>query len=82
MYAVVKTGGKQYRVSAGETIQVEIAGNGIRTACDQDPIRLSIPRVVGVIRGTSAGGGGLPDLAGPDQNRDLAIIPLLKKGLQ
>jgi large subunit ribosomal protein L21 len=28
MYAVIKTGGKQYRVSEGETLQVEkIAGN-------------------------------------------------------
>jgi large subunit ribosomal protein L21 len=32
MYAVIKTGGKQYRVTAGETLKVEILPGDVGSA--------------------------------------------------
>jgi large subunit ribosomal protein L21 len=56
MYAVVKTGGKQYRVSEGDTIQVEKLDGapGDKVVLDQvlllrkdEALRLGTPMVVG-----------------------------------
>ncbi|MDP1717726.1 MAG: 50S ribosomal protein L21, partial [Burkholderiales bacterium] len=56
MYAVIKTGGKQYRVSAGEKLKVEqiTADIGAEIVLDQvlmvgdgDAVRLGVPLVSG-----------------------------------
>ena len=56
MYAVVKTGGKQYRVSAGEKLKVEqmVADVGSEIVLDQvllvtdgEAVRLGAPLIVG-----------------------------------
>lgn len=56
MYAVVKTGGKQYRVSAGEKIKVEqipadigseIELNEVLMVADGEAVRLGSPLVAG-----------------------------------
>jgi len=57
MYAVVKTGGKQYRVSAGEKVKVEqiaadvgaeIALDQVLLVADGEAVRLGAPLVDGV----------------------------------
>ena len=57
MYAVVKTGGKQYRVSAGEKLKVELipADVGAQVTLDQvlmvgegESVRVGTPTVAGV----------------------------------
>jgi large subunit ribosomal protein L21 len=57
MYAVVKTGGKQYRVSAGEKLKVEqiaadvgaeIALDQVLLVADGEAVRLGAPLVDGV----------------------------------
>lgn len=56
MYAVIKTGGKQYRVSAGETLKIETlpADVGTELVLDQvlavgegDAVRIGTPLVAG-----------------------------------
>jgi large subunit ribosomal protein L21 len=56
MYAVVKTGGKQYRVSAGEKLKVEqipadigaeIALDAVLLVADGEAVRLGTPLVSG-----------------------------------
>ena len=56
MYAVVKTGGKQYRVSAGEKLKVEqipadvgaeVILNQVLMVGDGDAVRLGQPNVTG-----------------------------------
>jgi large subunit ribosomal protein L21 len=38
MYAVIKTGGKQYRVTSGETLKVEILSGDVGTAIVLDKV--------------------------------------------
>ncbi len=38
MYAVVRTGGKQYRVESGQTLEVERLGSAPASEVDLDPI--------------------------------------------
>ena len=38
MYAVIKTGGKQYRVTAGETLKIESVGGDIGSAIVLDKV--------------------------------------------
>jgi large subunit ribosomal protein L21 len=38
MYAVIKTGGKQYRVSAGETLKIETVGGEVGSAIVLDKV--------------------------------------------
>jgi large subunit ribosomal protein L21 len=40
MYAIVETGGKQYRVEAGSVIQVESLSGEVGTTIDLDHVRL------------------------------------------
>ncbi len=40
MYAVIKTGGKQYRVSAGDSIDVERLPNGVGEQIELDQVLL------------------------------------------
>ena len=56
MYAVVKTGGKQYRVSAGEKLRIEQIGaevgqeivlDEVLLVADGDALRLGTPLVAG-----------------------------------
>ena len=56
MYAVIKTGGKQYRVSAGEKLKVEqipadigaeIVLDQVLMVSDGDAVRLGVPLVSG-----------------------------------
>ena len=42
MYAVIKTGGKQYRVTSGETLKVEIIPGDVGSAIVLDDNPLSI----------------------------------------
>jgi large subunit ribosomal protein L21 len=57
MYAVIKTGGKQYRVQPGETVQVEkldaevgktVEFNEVLLVADGENVRLGTPHVAGV----------------------------------
>ena len=57
MYAVIQTGGKQYRVQPGETVQVEklevevgktLEFNEVLLVADGDNVRLGTPHVAGV----------------------------------
>jgi large subunit ribosomal protein L21 len=57
MYAVIKTGGKQYRVQPGETVQVEkldaevgktVEFNEVLMVADGENVRLGKPHVTGV----------------------------------
>ncbi len=57
MYAVIKTGGKQYRVQPGETVQVEkldfdagttIEFNEVLLVADGEQVRIGQPLVQGV----------------------------------
>jgi len=57
MYAVIQTGGKQYRVQPGETVQVEkldaevgktVEFNEVLLVADGENIRLGTPHVAGV----------------------------------
>jgi large subunit ribosomal protein L21 len=56
MYAVIKTGGKQYRVSAGETLRIEklaaaigqeIVLDQVLALADGDTLKLGTPLVAG-----------------------------------
>ena len=56
MYAVIKTGGKQYKVSEGETLKVEklaaevggtVAFDDVLLVADGDDIKVGTPRVEG-----------------------------------
>ena len=56
MYAVIKTGGKQYRVAPGESLQVESLEGDVGSAvsfdevllvADGDKVRVGAPRVEG-----------------------------------
>lgn len=56
MYAVIKTGGKQYRVAPGESLQVEsltadvgsaITFDEVLLVADGDSVRVGAPRVEG-----------------------------------
>ena len=56
MYAVVKTGGKQYRVSAGEKLRIEQIGaevgqeivlDEVLLVADGDALRMGAPLVAG-----------------------------------
>jgi large subunit ribosomal protein L21 len=56
MYAVIQTGGKQYRVQPGETVQVEkleaevgktVEFNEVLLVADGDNVRLGTPHVAG-----------------------------------
>ena len=57
MYAVIQTGGKQYRVQPGETVQVEkldaevgktVEFNEVLLVADGENVRLGTPHVAGV----------------------------------
>jgi large subunit ribosomal protein L21 len=57
MYAVIQTGGKQYRVQPGETVQVEkldaevgktVEFNEVLMVADGENVRLGTPHVAGV----------------------------------
>jgi len=57
MYAVIQTGGKQYRVQPGETVQVEkldaevgktVEFNEVLLVADGEKVRLGTPHVAGV----------------------------------
>lgn len=57
MYAVIHTGGKQYRVQPGETVQVEkldaevgntVEFNEVLLVADGENVRLGTPHVAGV----------------------------------
>jgi large subunit ribosomal protein L21 len=57
MYAVIKTGGKQYRVQPGETVQVEkldadigktVEFSEVLMVADGENVRLGTPHVAGV----------------------------------
>ncbi|MBK9244635.1 MAG: 50S ribosomal protein L21 [Burkholderiales bacterium] len=70
MYAVIKTGGKQYRVAAGEAIKVESLGaepgseivfEEVLAVGDGGELRLGTPRLDGVtVRATVVGHGRHP----------------------
>jgi len=70
MYAVIKTGGKQYRVAAGQAIKVESIGaapgseitfDEVLAVGDGDDVRVGTPRVPGVtVRATVVGHGRHP----------------------
>ncbi|VAW89913.1 LSU ribosomal protein L21p [hydrothermal vent metagenome] len=56
MYAVIKTGGKQYKVSEGETLKIEkltaevggtVAFDDVLLVADGDDIKVGTPRVEG-----------------------------------
>lgn len=67
MYAIIKTGGKQYKVSPGDVIQVERLGGeqgqavefpALAVAADNEPVRAgkdATARVTGVILGATRG---------------------------
>ena len=67
MYAVIKTGGKQYRVTPGQTLQIESLGVPVGNAvefervlmvADGDDITLGSPAIDGAkVLATSAGEG-------------------------
>lgn len=70
MYAVIKTGGKQYRVSTGQVIKVEslaaepggsISFDEVMAVFDGDSARVGTPFVAGAaVRGTVLGHGRHP----------------------
>jgi large subunit ribosomal protein L21 len=51
MYAVIETGGKQYRVAAGESIEVETLAGDVGAAVE-------LGRVVALVDGDSVKSGG------------------------
>jgi len=67
MFAVIKTGGKQYRVSTGETIKVEtidaepgaeVSFGDVLAVGDGSNVRIGAPRVVdATVKGTIVGHG-------------------------
>jgi large subunit ribosomal protein L21 len=68
MYAVIKTGGKQYRVEAGATIRVEkllgdkgsaIELNDVLLVADGDNIKVGTPKVEGAVVKAQIVGHGL-----------------------
>jgi large subunit ribosomal protein L21 len=70
MYAVIKTGGKQYRVAAGQAIKVEaievepgseITFDEVLAVADGDEVRIGTPRLAGVtVKATVVGHGRHP----------------------
>jgi large subunit ribosomal protein L21 len=70
MYAIIETGGKQYRVSAGDTIEIERGGRG-----DGDRIEFSRVLLVGgdgsvrtgtpAVEGVVVRGVALGEIRGP-----------------
>lgn len=70
MYAVIKTGGKQYRVAAGQAIKVEALGaepgseitfDEVLAVADGDDVRVGTPRLAGVtVKATVIGHGRHP----------------------
>lgn len=70
MYAVIKTGGKQYRVAAGQAIKVEAIGaepgseitfDEVLAVGDGDEVRIGTPRLAGVtVKATVVGHGRHP----------------------
>jgi large subunit ribosomal protein L21 len=70
MYAVIKTGGKQYRVAAGQAIKVEAFGaepgseitfDEVLAVADGDDVRIGTPRLAGVtVKATVIGHGRHP----------------------
>ncbi len=70
MYAVIKTGGKQYRVATGQAIKVEAIGaepgseitfDEVLAVGDGADLRVGTPRVAGVtVKGTVVGHGRHP----------------------
>ena len=53
MYAVIETGGKQYRVAPGDTIEVETLAGDAGAAVEFD-------RVVGLLAIRTSGSAGTP----------------------
>ena len=57
MYAVIRTGGKQYRVSKGDVIEVELLSGEVGSSVDLDqvlmiggdPIKVGTPTVEGAV---------------------------------
>ena len=47
MYAIIKTGGKQYRVSEGETLQVEKLNAEVGTVVNDADVKIGKPVVEG-----------------------------------
>ena len=70
MYAVIKTGGKQYRVAAGQAIKVEAIGaepgseitfDEVLAVGEGSDLRVGTPRLPGVtVKATVVGHGRLP----------------------
>jgi large subunit ribosomal protein L21 len=70
MYAVIKAGGKQYRVAAGEAIKVEaieaepgseITFDEVLAICDGPTVRFGTPHVAGaLVKATVIGHGRHP----------------------
>ena len=58
MYAIIETGGKQYRVTPGDTIQVEKLGLEAGSTVTFDKVTVGAPYVSGVsVTGTVEGDG-------------------------
>jgi large subunit ribosomal protein L21 len=70
MYAVIKTGGKQYRVAAGQSIKVEtieaepgseVTFDEVLAIGDGNEVRIGTPRVAGAsVKATVVGHGRHP----------------------
>jgi large subunit ribosomal protein L21 len=73
MYAVIRTGGKQYRVSTGQVIRIEslpaepgseVAFDEVMAVGDGETVRIGTPRVAGAsVKATVIGHGRHPKVS-------------------
>ena len=73
MYAVIKTGGKQYRVEKGQTLNVEILGASDDGSVSFGPFRAGPGPWSATI--VSVGGNAMPDAGAPSVLSSAACPP-------